>query len=139
MVKTNKCNSYVINGQKINVNDIIEHYNGNLGMACNEISQKTLVSFETAKYYVELCQKDEPFIKQNSSASFACGILGTIAFVLSALGLGIGIIVIPLVIVSIIVGIIDIVTIDSEIPRKHNGMVIGLILDAFLVFVALFL
>lgn len=32
MVKTNKCNSYVINGQKINVNDIIEHYNGNLGI-----------------------------------------------------------------------------------------------------------
>lgn len=57
MAKTNKCNSYVINGQKINVNDIIKHYNGNLGMACNEISQKTLVSFETAKYYVELCQK----------------------------------------------------------------------------------
>ena len=75
MAKTNKCNSYVINGQKINVNDIIKHYNGNLGMACNEISQKTLVSFETAKYYVELCQKDEPFVKQNSTASFTSGIL----------------------------------------------------------------
>lgn len=130
--------TYEIKGQKVNIKQIVDRNNGNLYMACSEISQRCLVSLDTAKYYVELYQKDEPFIKQNSGTSFACGILGAIAFALSAFGLGIGIIVVPLVVASIIVGIIDIATMDSEIPHKHSGMIIGLVLDVFLIFVTLF-
>ena len=117
----------------------MEYYNGNAMAVCQHIENTCLVKHETAKYYVDLYMQGEPFIKQNSGISFACGILGAIAFVLSAFGLGIGIIVIPLVVASIIVGIIDIATMDSEIPHKHNGMVIGLVRDAFLIFVSLFL
>ncbi len=131
--------TYEIKGQKVNIKQIVDRNNGNLYMACSEISQRCLVSLDTAKYYVELYQKDEPFIKQNSGTSFACGILGIVAFALSAFGLGISIIVIPLVVASIIVGIIDIATMDSEIPHKHNGMVIGLVLDMFLILVAIFM
>lgn len=130
--------TYEIKGQKVNIKQIVDRNNGNLYMACSEISQRCFVSLDTAKYYVELYQKDEPFIKQNSGTSFACGILGAIAFALSAFGLGIGIIVVPLVVASIIVGIIDIATMDSEIPHKHSGMIIGLVLDVFLIFVTLF-
>lgn len=131
--------TYEIKGQKVNIKQIVDRNNGNLYMACSEISQRCLVSLDTAKYYVELYQKDEPFIKQNSGVGFACGILSAIAFALSAFGLGISIIVMPLVVASIIVGIIDIATMDSEIPHKHSGMIIGLVLDMFLIFVAIFL
>lgn len=136
-MKENIC--YVIKGKEIYIGELMEHYNGNAMAVCQHIENTCLVKHETAKYYVDLCMQGEPFIKQNSGASFACGILGFIAFALSAFGLGIGIIVIPLVVASIIVGIIDIATMDSEIPHKHNGMVIGLALDAFLIFVTLFL
>ena len=136
-MKENIC--YVIKGKKIYIGELMEYYNGNAMAVCQHIENACLVKHETAKYYVDLYMQGEPFIKQNSGTSFACGILGAIAFVLSAFGLGIGIIVIPLVVASIIVGIIDIATMDSEIPHKHNGMVIGLVLDAFLIFVTLFL
>lgn len=136
-MKENIC--YVIKGKEIYIGELMEHYNGNAMAVCQHIEDTCLVEHETAKYYVDLCMQGEPFIKQNSGTSFACGILGFIAFALSAFGLGIGIIVIPLVVASIIVGIIDIATMDSEIPHKHNGMVIGLALDAFLIFVTLFL
>ena len=131
--------TYEIKGQKINIKQIVDRNNGNLYMACSEISQRCLVSLDTAKYYVELYQKDEPFMKQNSGTSFACGILGAIAFALSVFGLGIYIIIIPLIVASIIVGIVDIATMNSEIPHKHSGMIIGLVLDVFLIFVAIFL
>ena len=136
-MKENIC--YVIKGKKIYIGELMEHYNGNAMAVCQHIENTCLVKYETAKYYVDLYMQGEPFIEQNSGTSFACGMLGAIAFILSAFGLGIGIIVIPLVVASIIVGIIDIATIDSEIPHKHNGMVIGLALDAFLIFVTLFL
>lgn len=136
-MKENIC--YVIKGKEIYIGELMEHYNGNAMAVCQHIEDTCLVEHETAKYYVDLCMQGEPFIKQNSGTSFACGILGFIAFALSAFGLGIGIIVIPLVVASIIVGIIDIATMDSEIPHKHNGMVIGLVLDAFLIFVAIFM
>lgn len=136
-MKENIC--YVIKGKKIYIGELMEHYNGNAMAVCQHIENACLVEHETAKYYVDLYMQGEPFIKQNSGASFACGILGAIAFALSAFGLGIGIIVIPLVVASIIVGIIDIATMDSEIPHKHSGMIIGLVLDAFLIFVTLFL
>ena len=136
-MKENIC--YVVKGKKIYIGELMEHYNGNAMAVCQHIENTCLVKHETAKYYVDLYMQGEPFVKQNSGTSFACGILGAIAFILSAFGLGIGIIVIPLVVASIIVGIIDIATIDSEIPHKHNGMVIGLVLDAFLIFVTLFL
>ena len=136
-MKENIC--YAIKGKKIYIGELMEYYNGNAMAVCQHIENTCLVKHETAKYYVDLYMQGEPFIKQNSGTSFACGILGAIAFVLSAFGLGIGIIVIPLVVASIIVGIIDIATMDSEIPHKHNGMVIGLVLDAFLIFVTLFL
>ena len=136
-MKENIC--YAINDKKIYIGELMEYYNGNAMAVCQHIENTCLVKHETAKYYVDLYMQGEPFIKQNSGTSFACGILGAIAFALSAFGLGIGIIVIPLVVASIIVGIIDIATMDSEIPHKHNGMVIGLVLDAFLVFVTLFL
>ena len=136
-MKENIC--YAINDKKIYIGELMEYYNGNAMAVCQHIENTCLVKHETAKYYVDLYMQGEPFVKQNSGTSFACGILGAIAFVLSAFGLGIGIIVIPLVVASIIVGIIDIATMDSEIPHKHNGMVIGLVLDAFLVFVTLFL
>ena len=136
-MKENIC--YVVKGKKIYIGELMEYYNGNAMAVCQHIENTCLVKHETAKYYVDLYMQGEPFIKQNSGTSFACGILGAIAFVLSAFGLGIGIIVIPLVVASIIVGIIDIATMDSEIPHKHNGMVIGLVLDAFLIFVTLFL
>ena len=136
-MKENIC--YVVKDKKIYIGELMEYYNGNAMAVCHHIENTCLVKHETAKYYVDLYMQGEPFIKQNSGTSFACGILGAIAFVLSAFGLGIGIVVIPLVVASIIVGIIDIATMDSEIPHKHNGMVIGLVLDAFLVFVALFL
>lgn len=136
-MKENIC--YAIKGKKIYIGELMEYYNGNAMAVCQHIENTCLVKHETAKYYVDLYMQGEPFIKQNSGASFACGILGAIAFALSAFGLGIGIIVIPLVVASIIVGIIDIATMDSEIPHKHNGMVIGLVIDAFLIFVSLFL
>ena len=136
-MKENIC--YIVKGKKIYIGELMEYYNGNAMAVCQHIENTCLVKHETAKYYVDLYMQGEPFIKENSGTSFACGILGAIAFVLSAFGLGIGIIVIPLVVASIIVGIIDIATIDSEIPHKHNGMVIGLVLDVFLVFVTLFL
>ena len=136
-MKENIC--YVVKGKKIYIGELMEYYNGNAMAVCQHIENTCLVKHETAKYYVDLYMQGEPFVKQNSGTSFACGILGAIAFILSAFGLGIGIIVIPLVVASIIVGIIDIATIDSEIPHKHNGMVIGLVLDAFLIFVTLFL
>ena len=136
-MKENMC--YVVKGKKIYIGELMEYYNGNAMAVCQHIENTCLVKHETAKYYVDLYMQGEPFIKQNSGTSFACGILGAMAFILSAFGLGIGIIVIPLVVASIIVGIIDIATIDSEIPHKHNGMVIGLVLDAFLIFVTLFL
>ena len=136
-MKENIC--YVVKGKKIYIGELMEYYNGNAMAVCQHIENTCLVKHETAKYYVDLYMQGEPFIKQNSGTSFACGILGAIAFILSAFGLGIGIIVIPLVVASIIVGIIDIATMDSEIPHKHNGMVIGLVLDAFLIFVTLFL
>ena len=136
-MKENIC--YAIKGKKIYIGELMEYYNGNAMAVCQHIENTCLVKHETAKYYVNLYMQGEPFIKQNSGTSFACGILGAIAFILSAFGLGIGIIVIPLVVASIIVGIIDIATMDSEIPHKHNGMVIGLVLDAFLIFVTLFL
>ena len=136
-MKENIC--YIVKGKKIYIGELMEHYNGNAMAVCQHIENTCLVKHETAKYYVDLYMQGEPFIKQNSGTSFACGILGAIAFILPAFGLGIGIVVIPLVVVSIIVGIIDIATMDSEIPHKHNGMVIGLVLDAFLVFVTLFL
>ena len=136
-MKENMC--YVVKGKKIYIGELMEYYNGNAVAVCQYIENTCLVEHETAKYYVDLYMQGEPFIKENSGTSFACGILGVIAFVLSAFGLGIGIIVIPLVVASIIVGIIDIATMDSEIPHKHNGMVIGLVLDAFLIFVTLFL
>ena len=136
-MKENIC--YVVKGKKIYIGELMEHYNGNAMAVCQHIENTCLVKHETAKYYVDLYMQGEPFIKQNSGTSFACGILWAIAFALSAFGLGIGIIVIPLVVASIIVGIIDIATMDSEIPYKQNGMVIGLVLDAFLVFVTLFL
>lgn len=131
--------TYEIKGQKVNIKQIVDRNNGNLYMACSEISQRCLVSLDTAKYYVELYQKDEPFMKQNSGTSFACGILGAIAFALSVFGLGIYIIIIPLIIASIIVGIVDIATMNSEIPHKHSGMIIGLVLDVFLILVTIFL
>lgn len=131
--------TYEIKNKKVDVQKVIDSNNGDLYLACNEISRRCLVSFETAKYYVELCDRDEPFVKENSGTSFACGILGAIAFALSAFGLGIGIIVIPLVVASIIVGIVDIATIDSEIPHKHNGMIIGFVLDVFLILVTIFM
>ena len=136
-MKENIC--YIVKGKKIYIGELMEYYNGNAMAVCQHIENTCLVKHETAKYYVDLYMQGGPFIKQNSGTSFACGILGAIAFILSAFGLGIGIIVIPLVVASIIVGIIDIATMDSEIPHKHNGMVIGLVLDAFLVFVTLFL
>ena len=136
-MKENIC--YIVKGKKIYIGELMEYYNGNAMAVCQHIENTCLVKHETAKYYVDLYMQGEPFVKQNSGTSFACGILGAIAFVLSAFGLGIGIIVIPLVIASLIVGIIDIATMDSEIPHKHNGMVIGLVLDAFLIFVTLFL
>ena len=136
-MKENIC--YVVKGKKIYIGELMEYYNGNAMAVCQHIENTCLVKHETAKYYMDLYMQGEPFIKQNSGTSFACGILGAIAFILSAFGLGIGIIVIPLVVASIIVGIIDIATMDSEIPHKHNGMVIGLVLDAFLIFVTLFL
>ena len=136
-MKENIC--YIVKGKKIYIGELMEYYNGNAMAVCHHIENTCLVKHETAKYYVDLYMQGEPFIKQNSGTSFACGILGTIAFILSAFGLGIGIIVIPLVVASIIVGIIDIATMDSEIPHKHNGMVIGLVLDAFLIFVSVFL
>ena len=136
-MKENIC--YIVKGKKIYIGELMEYYNGNAMAVCQHIENTCLVKHETAKYYVDLYMHGEPFIKQNSGTSFACGILGAIAFALSAFGLGIGIIVIPLVVASIIVGIIDIATMDSERPHKHNGMVIGLVLDAFLVFVTLFL
>ena len=136
-MKENIC--YVVKGKKIYIGELMEYYNGNVMAVCHHIENTCLVKHETAKYYVDLYMQGEPFIKQNSGTSFACGILGAIAFVLSAFGLGIGIVVIPLVVASIIVGIIDIATMDSEIPHKHSGMVIGLALDAFLIFVTLFL
>ena len=136
-MKENIC--YVVKDKKIYIGELMEYYNGNAMAVCQHIENTCLVKHETAKYYVDLYMQGEPFIKQNSGTSFACGILGAIAFILSAFGLGIGIIVIPLVVASIIVGIIDIATMDSEIPHKHNGMVIGLVLDAFLIFVTLFL
>ena len=130
---------YAIKGKKIYIGELMEYYNGNAMAVCQHIENTCLVKHETAKYYVDLYMQGEPFIKQNSGTSFACGILGAIAFILSAFGLGIGIIVIPLVVASIIVGIIDIAIMDSEIPHKHSGMVIGLVLDALLIFVTLFL
>ena len=136
-MKENIC--YVVKGKKIYIGELMEYYNGNAMAVCQHIENTCLVKHETAKYYMDLYMQGEPFIKQNSGTSFACGFLGAIAFILSAFGLGIGIIVIPLVVASIIVGIIDIATMDSEIPHKHNGMVIGLVLDAFLIFVTLFL
>lgn len=136
-MKENIC--YIVKGKKIYIGELMEYYNGNAMAVCQHIENTCLVKHETAKYYVDLYMQGEPFIKQNSGTSFACGVLGAIAFALSAFGLGISIIVIPLVVASIIVGIIDIATMDSEIPHKHNGMVIGLVLDAFLVFVTLFL
>ena len=136
-MKENIC--YIVKGKEIYIGELMEYYNGNAMAVCQHIENTCLVKHETAKYYVDLYMQGEPFIKQNSGTSFACGILGAIAFILSAFGLGIGIIVIPLVVASIIVGIIDIATMDSEIPHKHNGMVIGLVLDAFLIFVTLFL
>lgn len=136
-MKENIC--YIVKGKKIYIGELMEYYNGNAMAVCQHIENTCLVKHETAKYYVDLYMQGEPFIKQNSGTSFACGILGAIAFALSAFGLGIGIIVIPLVVASIIVGIIDIATMDSEIPHKHNGMVIGLVIDAFLIFVSLFL
>ena len=136
-MKENIC--YIVKGKKIYIGELMEYYNGNAMAVCRHIENTCLVKHETAKYYVDLYMQGEPFIKQNSGTSFACGILGAIAFILSAFGLGISIIVIPLVVASIIVGIIDIATMDSEIPHKHNGMVIGLVLDAFLVFVTLLL
>ena len=136
-MKENIC--YAIKGKKIYIGELMEYYNGNAMAVCHHIENTCLVKHETAKYYVDLYMQGEPFIKQNSGTSFVCGILGAIAFILSAFGLGIGMIVIPLVVASIIVGIIDIATMDSEIPHKHNGMVIGLVLDAFLIFVTLFL
>ena len=136
-MKENIC--YIVKGKKIYIGELMEYYNGNAMAVCQHIENTCLVKHETAKYYVDLYMQGEPFIKQNSSTSFACGILGAIAFALSAFGLGIGIIVILLVVASIIVGIIDIAPMDSEIPHKHSGMVIGLVLDAFLIFVTLFL
>ena len=136
-MKENIC--YIVKSKKIYIGELMEYYNGNAMAVCQHIENTCLVKHETAKYYVDLYMQGEPFIKQNSGTSFACGILGAIAFILSAFGLVIGIIVIPLVVASIIVGIIDIATMDSEIPHKHNGMVIGLVLDAFLIFVTLFL
>lgn len=130
---------YVIKGKKVYINELMEHYNGNAMAVCQHIENTCLVKHETAKYYVDLYMQGEPFIKQNSGVGFACGILGAIAFALSAFGLGISIIVMPLVVASIIVGIIDIATMDSEIPHKHSGMIIGLVLDAFLIFVAIFM
>lgn len=130
---------YTIKGKKIYIGELMEHYNGNAMAVCQHIENTCLVKHETAKHYVDLYMQGEPFIKQNSGTSFTCGILGTTAFALSAFGLGISIIVIPLVVASIIVGIIDIATMDSEIPHKHNGVIIGLVLDVFLIFVALFL
>lgn len=131
--------TYEIKNKKVDVQKVIDNNRGDLYLACNEISKRCLVSFETAKYYVELCDRDEPFVKENSGTSFACGILGTIAFVLSALGLGYGVIVFPLMIASIIVGIVDIATMDSEIPHKHVGAIIGFVMDVFLIFVTIFL
>ena len=136
-MKENIC--YVVKGKEIYIGELMEYYNGNAMAVCHHIENTCLVKHETAKYYMDLYMQGEPFIKENSGTSFACGILGAITFALSAFGLGIGIIVIPLVVTSIIVGIIDIATMDSEIPHKHNGMVIGLVLDAFLIFVTLFL
>jgi hypothetical protein len=136
-MKENIC--YVIKGKKIYIGELMEHYNGNAMAVCQHIENTCLAERSTAKYYVDLYMQGEPFIKQNSGASFACGILGAIAFVLSAFGLGIGIIVIPLIVASIIVGIVDITTMDSEIPHKHNGMIIGLVLDVFLILVTIFL
>ena len=130
---------YVVKGKKIYIGELMEYYNGNAMAVCQHIENTCLVKHETAKYDVDLYMLGEPYIKQNSGTRFGCGILGAIAFVLSAFGLGIGIVVIPLVVASIIVGIIDIATMDSEIPHKHGGMVIGLVLDAFLIFVTLFL
>ena len=88
--------------------------------------------------WIYICRANH-LLSKILAQGFACGILGAIAFALSAFGLGIGIIVILLVVASIIVGIIDIAPMDSEIPHKHSGMVIGLVLDAFLIFVTLFL
>lgn len=136
-MKENIC--YVIKGKKIYIGELMEHYNGNAMAVCQHIENACLVEHGTAKYYVDLYMQGEPFIKQNSGTSFACGILGAIAFVLSAFGLGIGIIVIPLIIASIIVGIVDIATMDSEMPHKHIGTVIGFIMDVFLIFVAIFM
>ena len=105
-MKENIC--YIVKGKKIHIGELMEYYNGNAMAVCQHIENTCLVKHETAKYYVDLYMQGEPFIKQNSGTGFACGILGAIAFILSAFGLGISIIVIPLVVASIIVGIIDI-------------------------------
>ena len=113
-------------------------------MACNEISQRTLVSFETAKYYVELCQKDEPFVKQNSTASFTSGILiaiPLIMFIATKIGFFpvdndlfiamFGLIFVCCSIASIILGIVDLAS-KNEIPRNHGGSIFGIVASALM-------
>ncbi len=130
---------YVIKGKKINIAKLMELHNNNAVEVCHHIENICLVEYDTAKYYVNLYMQNEPFIKQNSGTSFACGIIGGIAFVMTALGLGLALIIFPLVFASIICGIVDIATMDSEIPYKHSGTVIGFILDVLLILIALFM
>ena len=68
-MKENIC--YVVKGKKIYIGELMEYYNGNAVAVCQHIENTCLVKHETAKYYVDLYMRGEPFIKQNSGTSFA--------------------------------------------------------------------
>lgn len=134
---------YEIKGQKVNVKEIIERNNGNLYMACNEISQRCLVSMNTAKYYVELCQRNEMFVKENSTIGFIGAmfmlipILLTIAVKIGFLPANDGFLVflaIALVLCSIVSFILSIVDLagSNEIPRKHGCAIFGIVTSIIL-------
>lgn len=134
---------YEIKGQKVNVKEIIDRNNGNLYMACNEISQRCLVSINTAKYYVELCQRNEMFVKQNSTIGFIGAmfmlipILLTIAVKIGFLPANDGFLVFlatALVLCSIVsfgLSIVDLVG-SKEIPHKHGCAMFGMVTSIIL-------
>lgn len=124
-----KNTSYTIKGKVINIDELMNHYNGNAMAVCQHIENACLVNHNTAKYYVDLYMKDQPFKKKWSTLSIL-SLCFCIPFLLS---LPI-VLAVPLLITVFVLLIVDLATQDKDpIPKKHVGSIIALCVCVFVI------
>lgn len=127
--------TYKINGQIIDINKLMQEYQGNAQVVCQHICNYCLVDYNVATYYVNLYMHNKPFKKKDSTLSTlaCCFCLPLVIFAPFLLA-------IICIITSSILAIIDLSIQGNEvIPKRHVGSIFALVICLIAIIYIIFL